>query len=98
MFLKLFDISSEAFIPRPKVNSTVIQLKPLSKPVYNVSFEALEKLTHLAFSQKRKMLKSSLKEINGEKILKELNISPNLRPEKLSVIEFCKIAEKSFKV
>ncbi len=95
---KLFDIPSDAFVPKPKVTSTVIQLKPLSKPLYNVSFESLEKITHLAFSQKRKMLKSSLKEINGEKILKELNISPNLRPEKLSVIEFCKIAEKSFKV
>ena len=95
---KLFDIPSDAFVPKPKVTSTVIQLKPLSKPLYNVSFESLEKITQLAFSQKRKMLKSSLKEINGEKILKELNISPNLRPEKLSVIEFCKIAEKSFKV
>ena len=94
---KLFDIPSGAFIPKPKVTSTVIQLKPRSRPLYNVSFESLEKITHLAFSQKRKMLRSSLKEINGEKILKELNISLNLRPENLSIIEFCKIAEKSFK-
>ena len=93
---KLFDIPSKAFIPRPKVNSTVIQLKPLSKPIFDVSFESLEKLTHLAFSQKRKMLKTSLKSINGEKILEELNISSKLRPENLSVINFCKIAKKSF--
>ncbi len=93
---KLFDVPSEAFIPRPKVKSTVIQLKPLSKPIFDVSFESLEKLTHLAFSQKRKMLKTSLKKINGEKILKELNISSNLRPENLSIVDFCKIAKKSF--
>ncbi len=92
---KLFDVPSEAFIPRPKVKSSVIQLKPLSKPLYEVSFEALEKITHLAFSQRRKMLKSSLREINGKKILEDLNISPNLRPENLSIIDFCKIAEKS---
>ena len=92
---KLFDIPSEAFIPKPKVKSSVIQLKPLSKPLYDVSFESLQKITHLAFSQKRKMLKTSLKEINGEKILEDLNISPNLRPENLSVIDFCKIAKKS---
>ena len=55
---KLFDIPSEAFIPKPKVKSSVIQLKPLSKPLYDVSFESLEKITHLAFSQKRKMLKT----------------------------------------
>ena len=42
------------------------------------------------------MLKTSLKEINGEKILDELNIPPILRPENLSIIDFCKIAEKSF--
>ena len=34
--------------------------------------------------------------INGEKILNDLNISPNLRPENLSIIDFCKIAKKSF--
>ena len=93
---KLFDVPSEAFIPRPKVKSSVIQLKPLSKPVYDVSFESLEKITSMAFSKRRKMLKSSLKKINGEKILEDLNISPNLRPENLSVIDFCRIAEKSF--
>ncbi len=93
---KLFDIPSEAFIPKPKVKSTVIQLKPFSKPLYDVPFESLEKLTHLAFSQKRKMIKTSLKEISGEKILKELNICPNLRPEHLSIVQFCKIAKKLF--
>ena len=93
---KLFDVPSEAFIPRPKVKSSVVQLKPLAKPLYDVSFESLEKITHMAFSQKRKMLKTSLKKINGEKILNDLNISPNLRPENLSVIDFCKIAKKSY--
>ncbi len=93
--VKLFDVSSDAFIPKPKVKSTVIQLKPLSKPLYEVSFESLEKLTQLAFSQRRKMLKSSLKQINGKKILENLNISPNLRPENLSIIDFCRIAEKA---
>ena len=95
---KLFDIPSTAFIPRPKVNSTVIQLKPLKKPLYDVSFKSLERLTHLAFNQRRKMLKTSLKYINGKKILEELNISPNLRPENLTIIEFCKIAKNSFEL
>ena len=42
------------------------------------------------------MLKSSLREINGENILSDLNISPSLRPEEISVIDFCRIAEKAF--
>ena len=94
---KLFDIPSEAFIPRPKITSSVIQLKPLHKPLYDVSFESIEKITQIAFSQRRKMIKTSLKKINGQIILKELNISPNLRPENLSIIDFCKIAKKSYK-
>ncbi len=93
---KLFDVPCEAFVPRPKVKSTVIQLKPLSKPLYDVSFESLEKITHLAFNQKRKMLKTSLKKIDGKRILEELNISSTLRPENLSIVEFCKIAKKTF--
>ncbi len=93
---KLFDIPSEAFVPRPKITSSVIQLKPLHKPLYDVSFESIEKITQMAFSQRRKMIKTSLKKVNGQIILKELNISPNLRPENLSIIDFCKIAKKSY--
>ena len=94
---KLFDIPSEAFIPRPKITSSVIQLKPLHKPLYDVSFESIEKITQMAFSQRRKMIKTSLKKVNGQIILKELNILPNLRPENLSIIDFCKIAKKLYK-
>ena len=38
----------------------------------------------------------TLKNIDGRKILEELDISPHLRPQNLSIIEFCKIAKKSF--
>ena len=93
---KLFDIPNSAFFPPPKVKSTVVQLIPHKKPLYNVTFESLERITQMAFSQRRKMLKSSLKEINGENILESLNISPNLRPEELSVLDFCRIAKKAF--
>ena len=93
---KLFDIPNSAFFPPPKVKSTVVQLIPHKKPLYNVTFESLERITQMAFSQRRKMLKSSLKEINGENILESLKISPNLRPEELSVLDFCRIAKKAF--
>ena len=93
---KLFDIPGDAFIPRPKVISSVVQLKPLPRPLYDVSFESIEKITQIAFSQRRKMLKTSLKTIKGESTLNELGISPNLRPENLSIVDFCRIAKKSY--
>ena len=93
---KLFDIPATAFIPAPKVKSSVIELVPRSKPIFDVSFSSLEKTTFLAFSQKRKMLKSSLKAVNGEIILDSLQISSRLRPEEVSIIDFCRIAQKIF--
>ena len=51
---KLFDIPNSAFIPKPKVDSTVIQIQPYKKPLYDVSFHSLERITKIAFSQRRK--------------------------------------------
>jgi len=93
---KLFDVPNSAFIPKPKVNSTVIKIKPYKKPLHDVSFSSLEKITKIIFNQRRKMIKTSLKELNGCKILSELKISPLLRPEQLSIEDFCRIAKKIF--
>ena len=93
---KLFDIPATAFIPAPKVTSSVIQLIPRSKPIFDISFSSLEKITFLAFSQRRKMLKSSLRTVNGEVILDNLQISSKLRPEEVSIIDFCRIAQKVY--
>ena len=93
---KLFDIPATAFIPVPKVTSSVIELIPRSKPIFDISFRSLEKITFLAFSQRRKMLKSSLRSVNGEVILEDLQISSKLRPEEVSIIDFCRIAQKVY--
>ena len=93
---KLFDIPATAFIPAPKVTSSVIELIPRSKPIFDISFSSLEKITFLAFSQRRKMLKSSLRSVNGEVILEDLQISSKLRPEEVSIIDFCRIAQKVY--
>ena len=93
---KLFDIPATAFIPVPKVTSSVIELIPRSKPIFDISFSSLEKITFLAFSQRRKMLKSSLRAVNGEVILDNLQISSKLRPEEVSIIDFCRIAQKVY--
>jgi len=93
---KLFDVPNSAFIPKPKVNSTVIKIKPYKKPLHDVSFSSLEKITKIIFNQRRKMIKTSLKELDGCNILSELKISPLLRPEQLSIEDFCRIAKKVF--
>ena len=57
------------------------------------NFKSLEELTKLAFNKRRKSIKNSLKNIsNITYFLKELNIEEKLRPEQISVDEFCKLA------
>ncbi|MEC9463006.1 MAG: 16S rRNA (adenine(1518)-N(6)/adenine(1519)-N(6))-dimethyltransferase RsmA [Pseudomonadota bacterium] len=86
-----FDIPPQAFTPPPKVTSTVVHLEPIAKPLPCES-DRLEKVTHAAFGQRRKMLRQSLKPIGGEALLARAEIDPQRRAETLSVEEFCRIA------
>lgn len=90
---KLFDLPPGAFLPAPKVTSTVVKLTP-RLPREDIPWEALEKVTKAAFSQRRKMLRSSLKSISSEphELLEKAHIDPQRRAESLSVSEFCQLA------
>ena len=60
-----FDIPPQAFTPPPKVTSTVVHIEPIATPL-PCEPDRLEKVTHAAFGQRRKMLRQSLKPIGGE--------------------------------
>ena len=87
-----FKVPKDAFTPPPKVASTVSKLTPLPAPLASVSFEALEKVTAIAFGQRRKMLRTSLKSLSLD--LASLEIEPTARAEELSVLEFCLLAKE----
>ncbi len=90
---KGFDLPPGAFLPPPKVTSTVVQLIPRI-PRENASWEALETVTKAAFSQRRKMLRSSLKTLlsNPLDLLEKAHIKAERRAEDLTVQEFCNLA------
>jgi 16S rRNA (adenine1518-N6/adenine1519-N6)-dimethyltransferase len=52
----------------------------------------LERVTHAAFGQRRKMLRQSVKSLGGEALLMEAGIDPARRAETLSVEEFVRLA------
>ena len=87
-------LNPEIFYPPPKVTSAVVQIEALKSPNYDANLSNLEKVVATAFNQRRKMLRSSLKNLepNMEKILKHLKIDPAARAENLTVEEFCLIA------
>ena len=83
-------------IPKPKVTSSVVKIIPLKTNPYKFKFGDIEKITQLTFSKRRKMLRTIFKNYGGLEMLKEINISPNLRPENLTIEEYCRLANKVF--
>ena len=88
----LFDIPPRAFAPAPKITSQVIRLQPLPKPLAEADPDLLEQVTTAAFSQRRKMLRASLKHYGGAAFLETIGIDPTARPETLSIEDFCALA------
>jgi 16S rRNA (adenine1518-N6/adenine1519-N6)-dimethyltransferase len=92
--VKLFDIDRRAFIPPPKVTSSLVQITPSAPSRESCRVQDLERITAHAFGQRRKMLRSSLKALgpDTERLLREAGIDPNLRAEQVAVTDFCRLA------
>ena len=90
----LFDLPPRAFVPPPKVTSTVVSLVPRAMPLAPANKATLERVTAAAFGQRRKMLRASLKRLGVpvEALLAVAEIVPTARAEELSVAEFCALA------
>jgi 16S rRNA (adenine1518-N6/adenine1519-N6)-dimethyltransferase len=85
----LFDVPPESFDPIPKVMSAIVKLTPHTQP--RVAIRDLASFNHLvtqAFSQRRKTIRNSLRELVSEHQMQELGIDPNARAETLSLAQF----------
>ncbi len=91
---KLFDVNRSAFIPQPKITSSIVQLVPKVSPAPDCDIHRLEKITAAGFGQRRKMLRSSLKSVfvDPVAILAKHGISPEQRAETLTVAQFAALA------
>ncbi len=91
---RLFDVPPRAFIPPPKVTSTLICLTPRPRPLAPADADALERVVAAAFGQRRKMLRASLKRLgtDPERLLAAANVAPTARAEDIGVEGFCAIA------
>jgi len=87
-----FTVKPDEFIPKPKVESSVIKLIPDYK-VDKEHFNEFRKFVNLCFSQRRKKLKNNLKKIteDPEKLLNSVSIDEDIRAEKLKTEEFKKL-------
>ncbi len=92
---RLFDIPPSAFVPPPKVVSSVVRLRPRPSGERLADLRPLERVTAAAFGQRRKMLRSSLSAIFPDPVpvLERLGLAPTARAEELSVESFVQLAQ-----
>jgi 16S rRNA (adenine1518-N6/adenine1519-N6)-dimethyltransferase len=91
----LFDISPAAFVPQPKVTSSVVRLVPRLQPE-PCDRRALEQVTAAAFGQRRKMLRQSLKSLPADplRLAAAANVDPTRRAETVPVSGFVAMARE----
>jgi 16S rRNA (adenine1518-N6/adenine1519-N6)-dimethyltransferase len=91
----LVELPPGAFVPRPRVSSTLVRLA-FGPPTARVTDEALfERLVRVLFGERRKMLQNSIKRFDrtGPAVLALSRLDGRRRPETLQVVEIARLAE-----
>jgi len=91
---RLFDVAPSAFVPPPKVISSVAQLTPRPAADRLADLAPLERVTAAAFGQRRKMLRGALSSLFADPVavLEGLGLAPTARAEELAVADFVRLA------
>ena len=87
-------VSSGSFIPKPKVDSALIYFEILKEPRYKIDLNRFKIIVDAAFNQKRKMVRSSLKNIfpNTTLALQKVGIEETKRPQSIDLKFFCDLS------
>ena len=88
----LFTVDEHHFIPPPKVKSGVIKLTRNNVKKLDCDEKFFKKVVKMAFNQRRKTLRNSVKQLIHEGVNKEDDIF-SLRPERLSVADFIHLSK-----
>jgi 16S rRNA (adenine1518-N6/adenine1519-N6)-dimethyltransferase len=93
---RLLDLPPGAFVPAPKVRSTVVRLTFSAPAVKIVDDELFVRLVQTVFGQRRKTLKNALKPLTSSPaaMLEGAGIDPGRRPETLELAELARIVEQ----
>ena len=93
---KICDIKPEAFLPKPKIDSTLLFFTPKKKFFMLKDPKSLEIVTRVFFNQRRKMIKKPFNQLfNGNTdVQNKLNINLNLRPQNLNFETYYNLAKE----
>ena len=101
-----FIVPPNCFMPKPKVDSAVITLKPKKNKIEVINESIMFKIIKCAFGQRRKTLLNSIYNQGGFGIskndillaLSDIGVSPNARGEELSIEQFAALADRIYKI
>jgi len=90
----LFDVNASAFVPPPKVTSSLVHISPRPRPS-PCDGKLLSAVTQAAFGQRRKMLRQSLRSLGADTpaLLEVARLSPTARAEEIPVAGFVSLAQ-----
>lgn len=89
----LFDVPPTAFTPPPKVMSSVVRMRPIPEPGYNVQdMDTLATVVRSAFSKRRKTLRNALQGIATAANFDAVGIDPGVRPEQVAIDDWVALA------
>jgi 16S rRNA (adenine1518-N6/adenine1519-N6)-dimethyltransferase len=89
----LFDVAASAFVPPPKVTSSLVSLEPRVQPLA-CDRRTLERVTEAAFGKRRKMLRQSLRSlaVDTAALIAAAGLDPTARAEDVDVEGFVQLA------
>ena len=85
---KIADVPPSVFLPKPKVDSSLVQIERREKYVTSANYDVLFELAKRSFSQRRKMLRRSLKETFDLNDFESAGIDPTRRAEDITLEEW----------
>jgi len=93
---KICDVKPSSFSPKPKIDSTVLLMKPKLDFFKLNNPKNLEKLTRTFFMHRRKMLKKPYNQLfnNNQEIANKLKINLNLRPQNLDFETYYRLSNE----
>ncbi|KAG6460347.1 dimethyladenosine transferase 1, mitochondrial [Manduca sexta] len=96
-----FDISGQAFVPKPDVDVGVVTLTPHKTPIIKLPFKLVEKVVRQIFSMRRKysirgaqtLFPEDVREDMALRMYNMADIDPVTRPYQITNMEFARICE-----
>ena len=87
---KILDAPASIFSPKPKVDGVELQFEPINN-YSDINFSKLGHILEKSFSSRRKKIKNTLTDYRH--LLIKLKIDENLRPENLTVTDYCNLVK-----